>query len=261
MALYVIGDPHLSFSVDKPMDIFGGRWADHPEKLKKAWLEKISSEDTVVLAGDLSWGISLKEAEADFAFLHSLPGKKILLKGNHDYWWETASKLRRFFAERGWEDFELLYNNSITAEGFALCGTRGWEAAPETEQDRKMLERELGRLERSLQAAEPGLQRIVFLHYPPMAGQAKPFLPLLKQYNVHLCYYGHLHGYPAIKAAPLEEDGVLFRLISADALSFCPRSVTADWVEFKQKEAASHQIGQKIRRFWAKLLSQISKKC
>ncbi len=260
MALFVIGDPHLSFSVDKPMDIFGGRWTDHPEKLKKAWLENISSEDTVVLAGDLSWGISLKEAEADFAFLHSLPGKKILLKGNHDYWWETASKLRRFFAERGWNDFELLYNNSITAEGVAVCGTRGWEAAPETARDQKMLERELGRLERSLQAAEPGLPRVVFLHYPPMVGKANPFLPLLKQYNVSLCYYGHLHGYPAIRTLQVEDGGMVFRLISADALGFCPRSVTADLEQLAQKTAASHQIGQKIRRFWAKVLSHFLRK-
>ncbi len=260
MALYVIGDPHLSFSVDKPMDIFGGRWANHPEKLKKAWLETVAPEDTVVLAGDLSWGISLKEAEADFAFLHSLPGQKILLKGNHDYWWETGSKLRRFFAERGWEDFSLLYNNAISIEGFALCGTRGWEAEPETEQDRKMLERERGRLERSLQMAEPGLPKIVFFHYPPMSGEANPFLPLLKKYGVKLCYYGHLHGYPAIKTAPVEEDGILFRLISADALAFCPRSVTADWAEMNRKESFSYQIGQKIRRFWVKVLSHFGRK-
>ena len=261
MALYVIGDPHLSFSVDKPMDIFGGSWENHPEKLKKAWLETVGPEDTVVLAGDVSWGISLKEAQADFAFLHELPGKKILLKGNHDYWWETASKLRRFFAQQGFDDFELLYNNSISVEGVALCGTRGWEADPETEQDAKMLQREMGRLERSLAAAEPGLTKIVLFHYPPESGDQKPFLPLLKKYDVSLCYFGHLHGLSARKTQFFESDGISFHLISADALAFCPRSITADLADLEKNQAQSHQNGQKKQGFWAKLLSLIRRKC
>ncbi len=253
MAIYVLGDPHLSMSVDKPMDIFGGRWENHPEKIKKAWLERVGAEDTVVLAGDLSWGMSLKEAEADLQFFHDLPGKKILLKGNHDYWWETVSKMNRFFAERGWEDFTFLYNNAVPCEGVTLCGTRGWDPESSSEQDRKLLEREVQRLEHSLQSAPSDKERIVFFHYPPIAGDKAPFESLLKQYGVRRCYYGHIHGKAARESDPFVRDKVLYTLISADALDFLPLLI--------HPQEENKQNHQKRAGFWAKLLSLFKGKC
>ena len=153
MALYILGDPHLSFSVDKPMDIFGERWKNHAERIKENWLRSVGAEDTVILAGDLSWAISLEEAKADLEFLHRLPGKKILLRGNHDYWWETLAKMKRIFEQNGWEDFAVLQNDCVLTEGVAICGTRGWSLDGGGEQDQKILRREAMRLEMSLKSA------------------------------------------------------------------------------------------------------------
>lgn len=126
MALFVMADTHLSFATGKPMDIFGSRWTDHPKKIAENWKKLVSPEDTVVIPGDISWGMSLAEAEEDLRFLHLLPGRKILSKGNHDYWWQTSAKLRTFFAEKGFTSLEILYNNALSADGFRICGTRGW---------------------------------------------------------------------------------------------------------------------------------------
>ncbi|MBQ7935962.1 MAG: metallophosphoesterase [Clostridia bacterium] len=253
MSVFVLGDPHLSFSADKPMDIFGRKWKNHPKKIQKAWKKRVRPEDTVVLAGDISWAMSLKDAEADLAFLHQLPGKKVLLKGNHDYWWETASKMNRFFKERGWEDFTLLYNNCVLTDGVALCGTRGWEVSAGGEQDLKMLERERQRLEHSLQLAPKGYERVVFFHYPPFDGNHAPFLPLLKKYKVRRCYYGHVHGRKAESTKKVRQKRIRFTLISADALDFKPLLVV--------KRRISHQNCQKNPSFWAKVLSVFKSKC
>lgn len=247
MAIYVLGDPHLSFSTDKPMDIFGSRWQDHPQKIKAAWLKTVDKDDTVVLAGDLSWAMSLKEAEADLEFFHDLPGKKILLKGNHDYWWKTVAKMDRFFRERNWEDFQILHNNTIVCENVALCGTRGWEPSANGEQEGKILDREVQRLEHSLQAAPSGCERVVILHYPPFDGEHAPFEELLKKYGVRRCYYGHIHGRAAVESVPTRREGILYTLISADALDFTPLLIAP--------ESVSKQNHQKKAGFWAKLLS------
>ncbi|MBQ8894510.1 MAG: metallophosphoesterase [Clostridia bacterium] len=253
MAIFVLGDPHLSFSSHKPMDIFGSRWENHHEKIKKAWLEKVSAEDTVVLAGDLSWAMSLKEAEADLRFFHELPGRKVLLKGNHDYWWETVAKMERFLAERKWEDFFFLFNVAIPCEDVVLCGTRGWEPESTSEQDKKLLEREVQRLRHSLEAAGEEKEKIVFFHYPPFGGDQAPYETLLKQYGVRRVYYGHIHGPAALQAGTTVRDGISYTLISADALDFCPLLI--------HPEPKTNQNNQKRCGFWVKLLSYFKGKC
>lgn len=255
MALFVLGDPHLSFSTDKPMDIFGKRWENHAARIREQWIHTVKPSDTVVLAGDISWAMTLEEAKADLFFLHQLPGRKVLLKGNHDYWWQTARKMTLFFEENGWEDFFCLYNTAIEADGFALCGTRGWNTDNDTPEDRKILAREVQRLELSLQAAPEGLERVVFFHYPPVGSGESPFLPILQKYGVRRCYYGHLHGARALETPPFEREGIRFTLISADALQFAPLPV------LKEKKGENHQNGQKKALFLAKLLSHFRRKC
>ena len=257
MSIFVLGDPHLSFSSDKPMDIFGRNWKNHPKKIKKAWNRRVRPQDTVVLAGDISWAMSLKEAEKDLDFLHSLPGRKVLLKGNHDYWWETASKMRTFFKERGWDDIVLLHNNFVVADGVALCGTRGWDITAGGEQDLKMQEREYQRLEHSLRCVPKGMKRIVFFHYPPVDEKNEPYLPLLKKYKVRRCYYGHVHGIKAKETKKIRRKGITFTLVSADALDFKPRRI----LKKRGKKDFSHQNCQKNPSFWGKLLSNFKSKC
>ena len=214
-------------------------------------------QDTVVLAGDISWAMSLKEAEKDLDFLHSLPGRKVLLKGNHDYWWETASKMRTFFKERGWDDIVLLHNNFVVADGVALCGTRGWDITAGGEQDLKMQEREYQRLEHSLRCVPKGMKRIVFFHYPPVDEKNEPYLPLLKKYKVRRCYYGHVHGIKAKETKKIRRKGITFTLVSADALDFKPRRI----LKKRGKKDFSHQNCQKNPSFWGKLLSNFKSKC
>lgn len=219
MALYTMADLHLSFSSEKPMDVFGDRWKDHPQKIAERW--PLTEEDTIVLPGDFSWAIDFKELAADMAFLHNLPGTKILSKGNHDYWWETVSKMNRF-VENDFPSVHFLHNNSYEIDGVSVCGTRGWTLET-SDEDEKVLNREVGRLKMSLDKATA--QPIVFLHYPPLFGdlRCEPILELLRQYNVKECYYGHLHGAGATALAVEGEiDGTQFRLISADRLDFTP---------------------------------------
>ena len=226
MALYAIGDTHLSLSVNKPMDVFGGGWEGYVDKLSEG-LGVLKEEDTLVLCGDISWGMSLEEARADFAFLDALPGRKLLLKGNHDYWWNTASKMTRFFAEEGFTTLHILHNNSYTYGPYALCGTRGWFY--EEEQDghnEKVFNRELIRLEASLKAAGEG-EKICFLHYPPIyRGYRCPeIIRLLEQYGVSRCYYGHLHGGSHRLAVEGRQGSVEYHLVSADFLRFQPQII------------------------------------
>ena len=226
MALYAIGDTHLSLSSDKPMDVFGGSWEGYVEKLR-AGFAHVKPEDTVVLCGDLSWGMSLEEARADFAFLDALPGRKILLKGNHDYWWTTANKMNTFFQENGFTTLNILHNNCYFYGDLALCGTRGWffeeNAKP---QSAKVFRREVMRLEASLKAAGEK-PKIVFLHYPPRykGYECPEILDLLAKYQVRRCFYGHLHGGSHRLATEGQWDGVEFRLVSADYLGFHPYPV------------------------------------
>ena len=224
MALYTIGDLHLSLGGDKPMDRFGEIWQNHPQKLIEGFRD-LNDDDLTVLCGDLSWAMSLAGAEEDFRFMDRLPGRKLILKGNHDYWWSTATKARSFFAEHGFETMEILHNNAHTYGDFALCGTRGWfyEEDHGTEHDRKMMLREVQRLETSLKAAGER-EKIVFLHYPPVFQNYRcdEILRLLDEHRVRRCYYGHIHG----KGIRLAFNGWIgcteFRLVSADAVGFRP---------------------------------------
>lgn len=224
MALYVIGDLHLSLATEKPMDIFSG-WENYVEKLKNNWCSKITAQDTVVVAGDISWAMSLEESLTDMRFLNELPGKKVILKGNHDYWWTTATKMERFFSEHCLDTLAILHNNCIAAEGAILCGTRGWMFEKGQAQDQKIVAREAQRLEVSLKAAEKcDGEKIVFLHYPPLFGEEVllPFLELMRQYGVKRCYYGHIHGSGCQFAYNGPFRGIQFRLISGDFIGFDP---------------------------------------
>lgn len=227
MALYAIGDLHLSFGADKPMDVFGEKWRDHTARLQ-AGFAALGPEDVCVLCGDLSWSMSLEDAAADFRFIDALGGKKVVLKGNHDYWWSTAAKAKGFFAREGIQTIDILYNNCLTYGDAALCGTRGWFYEEETgsAHDKKIMARELGRLETSLKAAGER-EKLCFLHYPPRYGDyvCHEILALFRQYGVQRCYYGHLHGRSQKKAVLGWVEGVEYRLVSADFVGFQPWKV------------------------------------
>lgn len=221
--LYVIGDLHLSLLGGKEMDTFGGAWDGYVEKIRLGF-SALTEDDVVVLCGDTSWGGSLTEALPDFQFLETLPGKKILVKGNHDYFWETASKQEKFFAAHGLTKLSLLHNNAHVFGQAALCGTRGWFY--EEEAGGKISNRELIRLRASLErgrALTDG-ELIAFLHYPPIyeTFRCEEMLDTLSEFGVKRCYYGHLHGYGRARAVEGTVGGICFRLISADHIGFCP---------------------------------------
>lgn len=224
MALYAIGDLHLSFGVDKPMDVFGGSWHGYADKLREG-ISKIQAEDTTVILGDVCWALDLHEAKEDFAFVSSIPGRKIILKGNHDYWWSTATKFYKFCAENDLDNMYILNNNCYEYDGFAICGTRGWfyEEDKKGSHDEKVFRRELIRLETSLKAAGQ-LPKLCFLHYPPRyRGYTCPeILGMLKQYQVAACYYGHLHSDSHKLAIEGDIDGTHFQLVAADYIDFNP---------------------------------------
>ena len=227
MGLYVIGDLHLSLNSDKNMEIFGGSWNGYVDKIRNSF-SALSEDDVCVLCGDLSWAMSLESAAEDFRFLSELPGKKIIVKGNHDYWWNTAAKFYRFCAENGFTGFEVLNNNSIPYGDYALCGTRGWffEEEKDDAHDRKIMLREVGRLETSLKAAGDA-PKLVFLHYPPkyQGYECPEILALLQQYDVSHCFYGHIHG----KGHAFAYQGRLgcteFHMVSGDYLNFQPLNI------------------------------------
>ncbi len=227
MALYAIGDLHLSLGAEKPMDVFGGGWVGYMEKLREG-MAHIRPEDTTVLLGDLSWALDLEGAAPDFAWIDQIPGRKIILKGNHDYWWSTASKFYKFCQDHGFSDQWILNNNHYEYDGWAICGTRGWffEEQRSDDHDEKVFKRELLRLEASLRSAGD-LPKMVFLHYPPRykGYQCPEILELMDRYQVKRCFYGHLHG-PSHKLA-MEGlwDGIEYCLVSADRLDFKPFTV------------------------------------
>ncbi len=222
--LYAIGDLHLSFEANKPMDVFGKRWVGYVEKLRRG-LSVLGPEDTTVLLGDLSWSMDLEHAVADFGFISAIPGRKIILKGNHDYWWTTAAKFYRFCQEHDYKDMWVLNNNCYSYDGIAICGTRGWfyEEDRQGTHDEKVFRRELIRLETSLQAAGEA-EKLCFLHYPPVyrGYLCRPILDLLHQYGVKRCFYGHLHSESHALAVTGDFEGIDFRLVSADYTDFYP---------------------------------------
>lgn len=221
MSLFAIADLHLSLGVDKPMDVFPG-WAGYVEKLEKNWRENVHPEDTVVVAGDISWGLDISEAKEDFAFLDQLPGTKILLKGNHDLWFSTKTKVEKFFAENGFSTLKILFNNAYEYGDRAICGTRGWMNDPI---EKKVLLRECGRLRMSLEEGKKfGKEPLVFLHYPPVfgGGECYEILDVLLEYGIKQVYYGHIHGYSSGYAINGIRNGIDFRLISCDFVQFNP---------------------------------------
>ena len=227
MALYAIGDLHLCLGAPKPMDIFGGAWVGYMEKLR-AGLSVLCPEDTTVLMGDLSWALDLESAKADFQWINQIPGRKIILKGNHDYWWSTAAKFQKFCQENQLTDMFILNNNAYEYDGYAICGTRGWnyEEKRGTPHDEKIFKRELIRLEASLMAAGER-PKLVFLHYPPRSKgyECPEILELLRRYEVHRCFYAHLHGPSHRLALEGQHDAVEYRLLAADFINFEPQRI------------------------------------
>ena len=224
MALYAIGDLHLCLGAPKPMDVFGGAWVGYMDKLKEGF-SKVTEEDTTVLLGDLSWALDMTNAQADFAWINEIPGRKIILKGNHDYWWSTAAKFHKFCQDNGFENLHILNNNCYEYDDYAICGTRGWffEEERSGQHDEKVFKRELLRLEASLKAAGEK-PKMVFLHYPPRykGYECREIIELLERYGVRRCFYGHLHSESHKLAVEGLWGGVDYRLVSADYIGFKP---------------------------------------
>ena len=237
MPLYTIADLHLSLgeNTDKPMEIFGARWQDHHNKIKERWSSLVEENDTVIIPGDISWALKLEEAAEDFRFIDSLPGKKIISKGNHDFWWSTQNKITGFFAAHKIKSIDILYNNAFKVEDTLICGTRGWyneqSASPRPCDYEKISARECGRLERSILAAKAlcdgeSLPLVAFTHFPPIWNDFafEELVDVMKAHGVAKCYYGHIHGVyncPAVQ----EYKGIRFELISADFIDFTPRRI------------------------------------
>lgn len=222
MSIYAISDLHLPLGVDKPMEIFGSYWENYTERIYENWSRTVKDNDTVLICGDVSWATYLEHTKKDFEFLHSLPGKKIISRGNHDYWWTTAAKLERFRTSEGLCDFVFLHNNSIGAEGYAVCAARGWKSPFDksfTSEDEKIYERELIRLRLSLEEGKKISDKIiVMMHFPPDVG----FDDMMEEYKVSICVYGHLHGEAAWERRPLCDK---CHLVSADFLQFEPKLI------------------------------------
>lgn len=224
MSIYAIGDLHLSFgNPEKTMEVFRG-WQDYHRRIEENWRAAVRPGDTVVLAGDISWAMRLADAGPDFHFLDRLPGRKLLMKGNHDYWWNTRGKMEAFFAAEGLTTLEILHNNSVEVDGVWLCGSRGWLFEGNQKYDPLIVAREEGRIRRSLASAPLEGEKLLFLHYPPVyGGQELPeFFGAMADFGVRECYYAHLHGGGAAGAFQGEHRGVALRLVSADFLKFTP---------------------------------------
>jgi len=230
--LYVLSDTHLSFKTDKPMDVFGSRWKDHTAKIEYFWKRTLTENDSIVIGGDVSWGISLDEAKEDLLFLSSLPGQKILLRGNHDYWWSSLKKMTAFLEENGINNIKFIQNDSLVCEDFVLCGSRGWyndtSNAPRECDHEKIVKREAMRLEMSLRHSLQfeGKERLAFLHFPPVFGDFifRNVIDLLHSYDVKRCYYGHIHGVYNLPSEHIFE-GITFHLCSSDFLDFRPKAI------------------------------------
>lgn len=232
MSIFAIADLHLSLGTDKPMHIFGASWANHEERIRESWTDMIGEKDTVIIPGDISWGMTMEEALPDLEFLDALPGRKILSKGNHDYWWGTMGKVENFAAEHGLTTLSFMKNNAYLIEGSAICGSRGWLLPSDPEfksADGTVYLREAARLERSLEAGSALLEGeegplIAVLHYPPIlkSQHSSAFTDVLEKYGVKICIYGHLHGRGHQKAFEGIKNGVEYRLAAGDYISFKP---------------------------------------
>ncbi|MBR5322977.1 MAG: metallophosphoesterase [Clostridia bacterium] len=234
MSLFALSDTHLSLYNDKPMDVFGNRWQDYANKLDLGWRAVITDKDTVVIAGDVSWGISLEEAKRDLLYIDSLPGQKIISKGNHDYWWSTAAKINAFFEENNITTIKTMHNNAFVVDNITVCGTRGWfsesKNAPREADYNKIVAREAGRLELSLKEGlklSDSNEIIVFLHFPPVYNDyvCDEIIDVLHRYNVKKVCYGHIHGAYNLPSA-ISYDGIVFTITSADYLNFVPTLIS-----------------------------------
>ena len=227
MALYAISDLHLGFNLDKPMDIFGDNWINHEEKIKENWYKLIGSDDTVLIAGDISWALKESDSQRDLSWIDELPGKKIISKGNHDFWWGSISKLNKSF-----NTIKFIQNNFYSYNEYAICGTRGWicEGSDKyTEKDDKIFKREVIRLRLSLDSAKhKGFEKfIVMIHYPPTNEkfQESEFTKIFKEYNVSKVIYGHLHGNALGRVLDGLIDKIEYNITSSDYLNFCPKKI------------------------------------
>ena len=240
MSIFAIADLHLSTldTTNKSMEIFGRRWTGYTEKLKTNWLKLIGESDTVIIPGDISWALTLEEAKSDLLFLNSLPGKKILGKGNHDFWWSTMKKHNEFFDKNGINSISFLFNNAYETDEFIIAGTRGWYHdedagnAPNNTDFDKLTNRETQRLKMSLDCAEKLKEKnsekeiIVFMHFPPFwcGKESEPIINLLKDYEIKRVYYGHIHGNYTIEPKFIYKD-IEMNIISADYLEFIPKII------------------------------------
>ena len=228
MKTFAISDLHLPLGADKPMDIFGG-WNDYVNRLHDNWQKKVSPEDTVLIPGDISWALKLEDTYKDFEFIHKLNGTKVFLKGNHDLWWSTRSKVEKFWSDNGFDDMHLIQNDHYKLGNKGICGTRGWINDDSEPADAKVIAREALRLDMSVKSAvDAGLEPVVFLHYPPVYGNSCNYdmLDVLHRYNVKYCFYGHLHGKTHAFAINGTRDGITYQLVSADFLQFDPMDIS-----------------------------------
>ena len=228
MSLYAIGDLHLSFGTDKPMDVFGGGWDNYIEKIKSGF-SLLEPDDVCVLCGDLSCAMQLEDADSDFRFISELSGKKIILKGNHDYWWTTVAKMKEFFMKNEVSDIEILHNNCFFYNGAAICGTRGWitETETDTEHNLKIMAREAARLRASLEAAGDVKEKLCFFHYPPRYRDmvCSDIIDVMNEYGVKKCWYGHIHSHSQRFAVLGEVDGIFYQMVSGDYIDFIPKKI------------------------------------
>lgn len=234
MSLFVLSDTHLSFGVNKPMDIFGLRWNNHIDKIESGWRSVVGDEDTVVITGDVSWAMTLDEAKKDLLFLDSLPGEKILGRGNHDYWWDTVKKMSTFFVDNNIKSMKFLYNNAHKINDIIVCGSRGWyndqKIAPEDSDYKKIVLREALRIEMSLTAGKKmSGTPVVFLHFPPVFKNyvCGEILSVLHRHNINRCYYGHIHNLYDIPPS-FEYEEIIFTITSSDYLNFTPLYVDSE---------------------------------
>lgn len=237
MAIYAIGDLHLSLGTDKPMDVFGGNWDNYVMKIKDGF-SILGEKDTCVICGDVTWGMSLESSLEDFKFIDALPGQKIILKGNHDYWWSTSAKIKSFFLKNDIKTVAILNNNCFVIDNTAVCGTRGWFYEEETNtvhkvnaagsaHDKKIMSREILRLEASLKAATDAQEKICFLHYPPVFKNyiCRDIIDMMNKYGVTSCWYGHIHGQGHRYAVTGDFKGISYHMVSADFVNFKPVKV------------------------------------
>ncbi len=228
MRIFTIADLHLPLGVNKPMDIFGG-WDDYVNRLHDNWQKIVSPQDIVVVPGDISWALKLEQTFKDFEFINALNGTKVFIKGNHDLWWSTRSKVEKFWSDNGFDTLHLVQNDCYRIGESAVCGTRGWINDDSEPADAKVIAREAIRLDMSIgSAVSQGLRPIVFLHYPPLYANNcnLDILEVLHKYNISHCFYGHLHGNTHAFAINGTRDGITYQLISADFLQFAPMDIT-----------------------------------